>query len=168
MVNQFLPSKGGIGLLAQAPGSPLYDSSGSHAKPRAAGDQELLMTGVRLLALAAVSALSLAPATAQPSPSAVQIRVWSFGFAPNPIHLVAGQPVTLQFVNQSGSSHDFTAHRFFESSKIVAGAAPEGEIELHGHETKTVTLIPSPGTYPAHCSHFLHESLGMKDVIVVS
>lgn len=126
------------------------------------------MTGVRLLTLAAVSAISLAPAAAQPSVSAVQIRVWSFGFAPRPIHLVPGQPVTLQFVNQSGSSHDFTAHRFFESSKIIAGSAPEGEIELRGHETKTVTLIPRAGTYRAHCSHFLHETLGMHDAIMVN
>lgn len=124
------------------------------------------MIGVRLLALAAVSALSIAPAAAQPS--AVQIRVWSFGFAPQPIQLAAGRPVTLQFVNQSGSSHDFTAHRFFASSKIVAGSVPEGEIELRGHETKTVTLIPTRGTYPAHCSHFLHETFGMHVDIVVS
>ncbi len=126
------------------------------------------MFGVRFLAIAAVSAASLAPAAAQPSPSAVQIRVWSFGFAPQPIHLAAGRPVTLQFVNQSGSSHDFTAHRFFANSKIVAGAAPEGEIELRGHETKTVTLIPRAGTYPAHCSHFLHSQMGMRDEIVVN
>jgi plastocyanin len=131
------------------------------------GDQEMLMTGVRLLALAAVSALSLAPAYAQPSPS-VQIRVWSFGFSPNPIQLAAGRPVTLQFVNQSGSSHDFTAHRFFQTAQIIAGSAPEGEIELRGHETKVITLIPRAGAYPAHCSHFLHETLGMKDQIVVN
>ena len=127
------------------------------------------MIGVRLLALVALSATSLTSVAAQSStPAAVQIRVWSFGFAPSPIALKAGQPVTLQFVNQSGSSHDFSAHRFFETSKIVAGAAPEGEIELRGHETKTVTLIPRAGTYPAHCSHFMHAPLGMRDEIVVN
>ena len=126
------------------------------------------MIAVRLAGLLAVSLGSLAPAAAQPSaPSTVQIRVWSFGFAPSPIALKAGQPVTLQFVNQSGSGHDFTAQRFFESSRIVAGSAPKGEIELHAHETKAVTLIPQAGTYPAHCSHFLHESFGMHDQIVV-
>jgi len=127
------------------------------------------MIAVRLAGLLAVFLGSLAPAAAQPStPSTVQIRVWSFGFAPSPIALRAGQPVTLQFVNQSGSSHDFTAPRFFETSKILAGAAPKGEIELRAHETKTVTVVPQPGTYPAHCSHFLHESFGMHDQIVVS
>ena len=121
------------------------------------------------VAAAAAAALSLAfaaPATAQP---AVQtISVWSFGFAPKPILLRAGQPVTLTFVNRSGSSHDFTAHRFFASSTITAGSAADGEIELGPHETKTVTLVPKAGTYPAHCSHFMHEQMGMKEQIVVN
>ena len=125
------------------------------------------MIGVRLVALAALAAASVAPAAAQPS-APVQVRVWSYGFAPNPIHLVAGQPVTLQFVNQSGSGHDFTAKEFFAASQISAGSAPAGKIELKGHETRTITLVPRAGTYPAHCSHFLHESFGMKDQIVVN
>ncbi|HWI89243.1 MAG TPA: cupredoxin domain-containing protein [Sphingomicrobium sp.] len=126
------------------------------------------MIGVRLLVLAALSAASVGSVAAQPAAPAVQIRVWSFGFAPNPIHLAAGQPVTLQFVNQAGSSHDFSAHRFFASSRILAGSAAEGEIELRGHETKMITLIPRTGTYPAHCTHFMHAQLGMRDDIIVS
>lgn len=126
------------------------------------------MVGFRLLILTALSAVTVGSAVAQPAAPAVQIRVWSFGFAPNPIHLAAGQPVTLQFVNQAGGGHDFSAHRFFASSRILAGSAPGGEIELRGHETKTITLIPRAGTYPAHCSHFMHEQLGMHDEIVVS
>lgn len=126
------------------------------------------MIGVRLFALAGLAALSVVPAAAQPSAAPVQVRVWSYGFAPNPIHLAAGQPVTLQFVNQSGSSHDFTAKEFFAASQISAGAAPAGKIDLRGHETKTITLMPRAGTYPAHCSHFLHEGFGMKDQIIVN
>ena len=126
------------------------------------------MIGIRFLILAALSAASVGSVSALPASPAVQVRVWSFGFAPNPIHLAAGQPVTLQFVNQAGGSHDFSAHRFFASSRILAGPAPDGEIDLRGHETKTITLIPRAGTYPAHCSHFMHEQLGMKDEIIVS
>jgi plastocyanin len=126
------------------------------------------MIGVRLAILAALSAATVGSVAAQPASPTVQVRVWSFGFAPNPIHLTAGRPVTLQFFNQSGGSHDFTAHRFFATSRIVAGAAPEGEVELRGHETKTITLIPQAGTYPAHCSHFFHEQMGMHDDIIVS
>ncbi|MCU1350024.1 MAG: hypothetical protein JWO56_3054 [Acidobacteria bacterium] len=124
------------------------------------------MLNVRLAAMAALSAALIAPASAQPA--ALTIQVWSFGFAPQPIHLAAGRPVTLYFVNQSGSSHDFTAHEFFANSTITAGAAPNGEIEFKPHESKTITLVPRAGTYHAHCSHFFHEQMGMHDQIVVN
>lgn len=105
------------------------------------------------------------PAAAQPAVQTIQ--VWSYGFAPRPLHLAAGRPVTLTFVNRSRGSHDFTAQSFFANSTITRGAAPGGEIELAGHETKSITVIPRAGTYHAHCSHFLHKQLGMSDSIVV-
>lgn len=120
----------------------------------------------RLAAASALSLVAAAPA-AQAQPSSYVVQVWSFGFAPNPIHLVAGKPVTLTFVNRSGSSHDFTAQGFFANASITGGAAPAGEIDLPPHETRTVTLVPRAGTYPAHCSHFLHKQMGMSDLIVV-
>jgi plastocyanin len=121
----------------------------------------------KLRSLAALLMLSsLSPAAAQPAGLVVQ--VWSFGFAPHPIRLAAGRQVTLTFVNQSGSSHDFTAPGFFQHARIVAGAAPDGEIELRPHQTRTITLVPAPGTYQAHCSHFLHKQMGMNDNIIVS
>ena len=118
--------------------------------------------------LAAVAALSLTfGAAAAAPPASFLVQVWSFGFAPHPIHLAAGKPVTLTFVNQSGSSHDFTSPRFFASSTFTAGAAPNGEIDLAPHTSRSVTLIPRAGVYHAHCSHFFHKQLGMSDDIVV-
>ena len=124
--------------------------------------------------LPATSALSLAlalptstPAPAQSAPAGQTVLVYSFGFSPRPIHLAAGRPVTLTFVNRSGSAHDFTAKSFFASSRILAGAAPDGEIELMPHQTRSVTLVPRAGDYKAHCSHFLHSAMGMSDTIVV-
>ncbi len=118
--------------------------------------------------LAAVAALSLTfGAAAAAPPASFLVQVWSFGFAPHPIHLAAGKPVTLTFVNQSGSSHDFTSPRFFASSTFTAGAAPNGEIDLAPHQTISITLIPRAGVYHAHCSHFFHKQLGMNDEIVV-
>jgi plastocyanin len=117
---------------------------------------------------AAVAALSLAlgvPAPAQPAGQT--ILVWSYGFSPRPIYLRAGQPVTLTFVNRSGSSHDFVARTFFGNSRILSGDAREGEIDLRGGETKSVRLIPRAGNYSAHCSHFFHKQLGMSDQIIV-
>lgn len=116
-------------------------------------------------AAAALLFLVAAPAAAQPAQ--VVVQVWSFGFGPQPIRLAAGKSVALTFANQSGGSHDFTAEEFFKAATITSGAAPGGEIELKPHETKTITLVPSAGTYKAHCSHFLHSQMGMTDEIVV-
>ena len=117
------------------------------------------------LASAALFLIFAVPAAAQPA--ALTVDVQSFSFAPRPIHLRAGQPVTLTFVNLSGSSHDFTAVKFFAYSRIVAGAAPKGEIDLPPHATRTITLVPRAGSYNAHCSHFLHKQMGMQDLILV-
>ncbi|MFL6842899.1 MAG: cupredoxin domain-containing protein [Sphingomicrobium sp.] len=123
------------------------------------------MHSFRFLGAALLIALS-APAAAQPASYVVQ--VYSFGFTPRPIHLAAGRPVTLTFVNSSGNGHDFTAKSFFASARIITGAAPGGEIELRGGETRRITLIPRAGVYKAHCSHFLHATMGMTDQIIVN
>jgi plastocyanin len=115
-------------------------------------------------ALAALLALG-APAAAQPA--AQTILMSNFRYSPPTIRLAAGQPVTLTFVNRSGGGHDFTAKAFFANSTIVAGAAPRGEVEVRGGATRSITLIPRAGTYPAHCSHFLHTPMGMRGTIIV-
>ena len=124
------------------------------------------MTPLRLLAAAALTLAFAAPSAAQPAGATIDVQ--SFRFAPQPIRLAAGRPVTLTFVNRSGSGHDFTAPAFFANARITAGSAPKGEIELRPHETKTITLIPRAGTYQAHCSHFLHTQMGMSVAVVVS
>lgn len=123
---------------------------------------------MRKIHLAAAAGLSLWASTPVPGqPVNYVVQVWSFGFAPRPVHLAAGKPVTLTFVNQSGSSHDFVAPRFFSSSIINGGRAPQGGIELGPRQTKSITLVPRAGTYPVHCSHFLHKQMGMRDEIIV-
>lgn len=121
-----------------------------------------LLTSVLVIAAAAPAPLVAAPAAAQ-----YNVVVDSFLFAPKPIVLVAGAPVTLNFINRSGSGHDFTARKFFASARIVGGSAPDGEIELPPHATRSVTLIPARGSYKVHCGHFGHAVLGMKDQIIV-
>jgi plastocyanin len=125
------------------------------------------MLATRITAASALALVFASPAPTAPA-AAFVVQVYSYGFAPRPIYLRAGQPVTLTFVNQSGSSHDFSAPGFFQHAKITAGAAPEDEIELRPHETKSITLIPVRGTYQAHCSHFFHKQLGMSDQIIVN
>ena len=124
------------------------------------------MIAVRIAALSGLSLALASPGAAQPAQYVVVLA--SFSFAPRPIHLAAGRPVVLTFQNRSGSGHDFTAKEFFAASRIVSGAAPGGEIELRGGETKTTTLVPAAGVYRAHCSHFLHAAMGMTDQIIVN
>ena len=119
--------------------------------------------------LAAATALSLitsAPASAQ-APAYV-INLSSYAYAPHPIQLRAGLPVTLTFVNRSNKGHDFTAREFFASARITAGAAPGGKVRLGPGRTQSLTLIPRAGTYDVHCSHFLHSQMGMRTRILVS
>jgi plastocyanin len=119
----------------------------------------------RAAAAAALSLMFASPAPAQPAQ--VQVQVWSYGFLPRPIRLAAGRPVTMTFVNRSNSGHDFSAHDFFRHARITSGAVPENEIDLGPYETKTITLVPTRGTYEAHCSHFFHKQMGMSDAILV-
>jgi len=126
------------------------------------------MIRLRVILLSAITAMAVSSAAAQPAAAPVQtIQVFSFGYSPKPIQLAADRTVTLSFVNQANDGHDFTAREFFAAAKIVSGAAPKGEVELKGHETKTVTLVPRAGTYNAHCSHFMHSTMGMHTQIVV-
>ena len=124
------------------------------------------MFAVRAIALAGAALALATPIAAQPA-ATYTVAVANFSFSPHPIRLAAGRPVTLVFANRSGSGHDFTARKFFASSRILSGAASDGEIELGAHETKSITLIPVAGTYKAHCSHFLHATMGMTDSIIV-
>lgn len=95
------------------------------------------------------------------------ILAWSFGFSPRAVHLSAGQPVALTFINRSGSRHDFTAPEFFAASRLISGAIKRGQVELAPNDSKTVVLVPRRGIYMAHCSHFMHKQLGMAAEIVV-
>lgn len=124
------------------------------------------MIASRLAALAALSLVSFAPAAAQPA--GVTIYLQNFSFTPKPIHLRAGQPVTLTFVNRSRGGHDFTAPEFFMASRVISGMPMNGMVELRGGETKRVTLVPRAGTYRAKCTHFMHKAFGMTDTIVVN
>lgn len=121
-----------------------------------------------VITLVASAILAAVPAAAQtPSPPVQQVQVYSYGYNPGTIHLAAGRPVTLQFVNSSGSGHDFTAKAFFSAARIMSGAVDDGEVDLKGHSSAAVTLVPARGRYPVHCGHFLHKQFGMSGWIVV-
>ena len=97
------------------------------------------MLASRFAAVAALSFFSLSSAQAQPAAPVRVINLVSYSFAPAPIMLRAGQPVTLQFVNRAGKGHDFTATRFFRSARILSGRVEDGEVELRPGQIVNVT-----------------------------
>ena len=125
------------------------------------------MLAFRVAAAVAVSILSFGSAQAQPAAPVRVINIVSYSYAPAPIVLQAGRPVTLQFVNRAGKGHDFTAAKFFSSARILSGRVDGGEVELRPGQIANVTLIPAAGRYNAHCSHPFHKMLGMHTTILV-
>lgn len=119
------------------------------------------------LAVAALASTQSSAAAPAGAAAAQTILVYSYGYNPNPIMLSAGRPVTLNFVNRAGKSHDFVAERFFHASRIISGSVGEGEVDLAAGQSKSITLVPAAGRYRAHCSHPFHKMLGMSADIVV-
>lgn len=125
------------------------------------------MFASRLTLTIALSMGMTAAALAQPSAPVVVVNLQSYSYSPTTIRLAAGKPVTLQFVNRSGKGHDFTARQFFASAKLLSGRVEDGEVDLGGGKSASVTLVPAAGTYAVHCSRAFHKALGMHSVIVV-
>ena len=124
----------------------------------------------RLAAAGMIGAAALASTSSSaqaPAAPVQQIVLYSYGYNPNPIVLAAGKPVTLTFLNRAGKGHDFTAAKFFASSRILAGNVSGGEVDLDGGRSKSVTLVPAAGQYRVHCGKPFHKMLGMSGDIVV-
>jgi plastocyanin len=123
------------------------------------------------LSAAAALALSAVPAAAQPDWShaaRVEVKLASFSYTPKTIHLRAGQPVVLHLVNVASGGHDFTAREFFAAATLRdPNAVERGRVELAGHESRDVALVPHAGHYPLKCSHTFHTTFGMTGDIVV-
>ncbi len=126
---------------------------------------------MRILPLAAIAAIALsAPVTAAESPSKVTVTLANFSFSPADLHLHAGNPVTIHFVNAGSGGHDFTAEEFFAAATMDAANRAhviKGRVSLGKGESSDVTLTPRAGTYKVHCSHFGHSALGMTGKVVV-
>jgi plastocyanin len=126
------------------------------------------------LLLAPLAALALAaPAAAQPDWShaqRVEVALSSFKFAPATLQLRAGQPVILHLVNTGSGGHDFSAPAFFKAAQLRPQDAAKltgGAVDVDGHGSADVALVPTAGTYPLRCTHAFHSTFGMKGSIVV-
>ena len=109
------------------------------------------------------------PATAQ-APAAVAVQLSNFKFNPNAIQLSAGAPVVLHLQNASSGGHSFSAPEFFAAARIdpkSAALVHAGTVDVPGHATVDVSLVPSAGTYRLRCTHPLHSTFGMTGTINV-
>jgi uncharacterized cupredoxin-like copper-binding protein len=98
----------------------------------------------------------------------VQVTLSNFAFSPSALHLHAGRPVVLHLVNTSSGGHDFSAPSFFEAAQLRdAAAVDEGSVELRGHQSVDIALVPKAGHYSLKCGHAFHKMFGMSGQIVV-
>lgn len=107
------------------------------------------------------------PTAAAAQPRTVGVRLSSFDFTPSTINLRAGEPVVLHLVNSGGGGHNFAAPQFFAAARAVSGPVRDGKVEVAGHQSVDITLIPARGSYRLRCTHTLHTSFGMTGQIVV-
>lgn len=127
---------------------------------------------MRLMLLAVAAMAVAAPVSAAPQAAKTEVVLANFNFTPSELHLHAGQSTTIHFVNSGSGGHDFTAAEFFSAATMDAAnrakvGGAKGRVSLGKAESVDVTLIPRAGTYKAHCSHFMHSSLGMTGKIIV-
>jgi plastocyanin len=100
----------------------------------------------------------------------VDVDMSNFKFAPASVDLHAGVPTVLRLRNVGGRGHSFSAPEFFAAAKLGPEAAVlvrDGRVEVAGHATVDVPLIPTAGQYPLKCTHALHSAFGMKGTIIV-
>ena len=125
---------------------------------------------MRILPFGLAALMLTVPVSAAETTAKVTVTLANFSFTPADLHLHAGQPVTIHFVNEGSGGHDFTAEEFFTAATMdTANRAhvAKGRVALGKGESSDVTLTPRAGTYTVHCSHFGHSTLGMTGKVVV-
>ena len=123
----------------------------------------------KLIAFALLASVSIAPAAAA-SPAVTSVDLADFSFTPSTVVLQAGVPTVLRLRNLSGGGHSFAAPQFFAASKVQpesAALVQNGRVEVPGHSSVDVDIIPAAGQYALRCSHPLHATFGMKGTIDV-
>ena len=129
----------------------------------------------KLMVAAAICTSLAGPAATQATDwskaKRIDIALANFNFTPSRIVLRHGEAYVLHFTNAAKGGHDFTAKSFFSLAKVAprdADKTIKGEVELDGGQSADIRLIaPAAAIYEVHCSHFLHQGLGMKGEIVV-
>ena len=126
---------------------------------------------MRISHLALAGALALAPLAHAQEAQTVSVAMSNFAFTPSTIALKSGVPVVLRFTNNAGHGHNFHAPELFASGTVSPAdraKIADGSVEVDGGQTVEVHFTPQKaGTYPFVCTHFLHQSFGMKGTATV-
>ena len=101
----------------------------------------------------------------------ITITMSNYAFDPNRIELLADSDYELHFVNSSNKSHDFSAPELFDAGTVAPddqAKVEDGKVEVEAGGTVDVRFMPKKkGSYPVHCTHFLHATFGMTGTAVV-
>jgi uncharacterized cupredoxin-like copper-binding protein len=95
----------------------------------------------------------------------IEIRMTNYDFTPKTLQMSRSTPYRLHFVNSGSKDHNFASKELFAAMMV----APEdrakienGEVEVETGKSVDIAVLPmTAGTYPFHCSHFLHSMMGM-------
>src|ERR1700704_183953 len=125
------------------------------------------LAGIFLVLTTATAFAADAPANRQD----IQIMLSNFNFAPNMLRLQRNTTYAIHLVNSASGGHSFSAPGFFSAMTV----APEdrakivnGKIEIPAGQTVDITVTPmTAGSYPIVCTHFLHQTFGMKGEAVI-
>jgi plastocyanin len=126
-----------------------------------------VLAGIFLVLTATTAIAADAPANRQD----IQITLSNFNFAPNMLRLQRNMSYAIHLTNSASGGHSFSAPGLFAAVAV----APEdrakivnGKIEIPAGQTVDVTVTPmSAGSYPIICTHFLHQTFGMKGEAVI-
>ena len=116
--------------------------------------------------------LAAAPLSAQEWRTAPEydVLLTSYAISPRIIHLKAGEPVRLHFVNNSNVALSFDSPAFFRSAELRerdADSIRRGTLSLGPLPDRTIALVPRAGRYAARSRNFIHRLLGKSSRIVV-
>ena len=102
----------------------------------------------------------------------IEIDLANFKYTPSRIVLRHGQPYVLHLVNRASGGHDFAAKPFFSAAQVNAADRAKlsgGKVQLSGGESADIRLVAptAAAIFEVHCSHFMHDTFGMKGEIAV-
>ena len=125
------------------------------------------LAGIFLVLTGSVAFAADAPANRQD----IQVTLSNFSFAPNMLRLQRNMSYAIHLSNSASGGHSFSAPGFFAAVTV----APEdrakivnGKVDIPAGQTVDITVTPmTAGSYPIVCTHFLHQTFGMKGDAVI-